>query len=140
MAAVRHNGIPVIMTTEPAAYAYDPDVYEWVPIATGWYLASSPLTEKRTRNKVPADMPLAVIESALMDVWHGGAAGVERPKWWNEALTMGHYENRMRASVLIASEKEYKASLLSYARYLGEEDFRGRAEELVKDLVGPLYA
>ncbi len=63
----------------------------------------------------------------------------DRTKWWDEAMTMGHYEERLRASLLLDSAVEYKTTLLLYAKYLGEGDWRGRAEELVKELMGPIY-
>jgi protein HIRA/HIR1 len=62
-----------------------------------------------------------------------------KPEWWDEAMEMGYLENKMRAAVLFESREEYKVALLKYAQVLGREGFRGRGEELVKELLGPIY-
>ena len=58
---------------------------------------------------------------------------------WKVALTLGHLESRMTAAVLLDSLIEYKTFLSLYAKKLAEEAFRGKAEELVKELLGPVY-
>jgi hypothetical protein len=45
----------------------------------------------------------------------------------------------MKASILLGSADEYKHWLVRYATYLAEQEFVGRAEELLKDLIGPVY-
>lgn len=45
----------------------------------------------------------------------------------------------MHAAKTLESKDEYKTALVAYARRLSEEGFRGKAEELVKELVGPVY-
>lgn len=132
---VSPNGIPVIITSEPSAYAYDLERAEWTSIVSPWWLESSPLTDRHHPRG-----PLADIEQQVMDAWKGRPVdGIEKPEWWNEAIEMGHLENRMRAALLLDSGDEYKYWLLKYATILGKEGFRARAEELIKDLVGPIY-
>ncbi|WWD19490.1 hypothetical protein CI109_103951 [Kwoniella shandongensis] len=128
---VRPNGVPIIQTSEPAAYAYDPTLYEWTNISSAWWAESSPLTNDARGG------PLAEIESAVASVSKGKKRSTE--EWWNETVTMGHYETKLSACLLIESVEEYQHWLVQYVQYLGNEDFLARAEELVKDLVGPIY-
>lgn len=58
---------------------------------------------------------------------------------WKKALTLGHLEARMNAAIVLDSLQEYKSNLVLYAKLLAEEAFRGKAEELVHDLLGPVY-
>ena len=72
------------------------------------------------------------------------AAGVpashkERPTWWNTALTLGHLESKLHAAKVLDSAAEYKQALLVYARKLADEGFRAKAEELIKELFGPVF-
>ena len=55
------------------------------------------------------------------------------------ACEVGHLESRLAASQLLDSPTEYKQALLLYAKRLADEGFRTKAEELVKELCGPLY-
>jgi protein HIRA/HIR1 len=84
--------------------------------------------------------PLADIEqqcrSSLSNVQNGKAA---EPEWWDETQRMGIMGMRIRASELLGSKDEYRYWLLQYATFLGEQEFVGRAEELLKDLIGPMY-
>jgi hypothetical protein len=45
----------------------------------------------------------------------------------------------MKASILLGSADEYKHWLVQYATYLAEQEFVGRAEEFLKELIGPIY-
>jgi len=45
----------------------------------------------------------------------------------------------LQATRVLESPAEYKQALLIYAKRIAEDGFRGKAEELVKELFGPLY-
>lgn len=63
----------------------------------------------------------------------------QRPDWWGPALTLGHLETRMHAARMLESATEYRQALLLYARTMADEGFRGKAEELLRELYGPVY-
>ena len=65
--------------------------------------------------------------------------GKMRPHWWEIAMTLGHLEARMHAAKVLESPQEYRQALLLYAKTIADERFRGKAEELLKDLYGPVY-
>lgn len=54
-------------------------------------------------------------------------------------MTLGHLEARMWACLALeAGGNEFKMYLGMYAKKLGEESFRGKAEELIKELAGSM--
>lgn len=58
---------------------------------------------------------------------------------FHDAVTTGHFESRLAAAQLLDSPAEYKQALLLYAKRLADEGFRAKAEELIKELCGPVY-
>lgn len=70
---------------------------------------------------------------------HVGGDETERPPWWNAAMTLGHLETRMHAARVLESPTEFKQALLVYSKKIADEAFRGKAEELIKELCGPVY-
>jgi protein HIRA/HIR1 len=138
---LRSNGCPIVITSMPAAWAYDSAILGWVQIASAWW-GNSPLNEARTRAS-RASMThigvLAEIEQRVAAGCDGNSSTKEKPKWWKEYMSASHYESRMRACRLLDSKDEYKHWLREYSKLLGEENFRERAEELINELMGPLY-
>ena len=62
-----------------------------------------------------------------------------RPTWWDTAMTLGNLESRMHAARVLGSAPEYRQALLLYAKAIADEGFRGKAEEVLKELYGPVY-
>jgi len=138
---LRPNGCPIIITSAPVAWAYDADVEGWTQIASSWW-GNSPLNEVRTRGSRNSSShigPLAEIEQRIAAASEPENTG-ERPQWWKEYMSAIHYESRLRASRLLDSKDEYKHWLREYSKLLGEENFRERAEDLISDLMGPVYS
>lgn len=139
-AFLRPNGTPILVTSEPAAWAFDRDMGVWTQIAAPWWSAS-PLNENegRTRNgRSTPSGPLADIEAKVAAKGRGTPPD-PKPQWWDESTACGHYETRLHGARLLGSKDEYRHWLKEYAKYLGEEDFRGRAEDVLAELMGPVY-
>ncbi|KAJ7717923.1 hypothetical protein B0H14DRAFT_3521826 [Mycena olivaceomarginata] len=66
-------------------------------------------------------------------------ADKKRPQWWNMAMTLGHLETWMHAARVLESPAEYKQALAQYTKKLADEGYRAKAEELIRDLLGPVY-
>ncbi|GAA5862936.1 hypothetical protein JCM8547_003626 [Rhodosporidiobolus lusitaniae] len=58
---------------------------------------------------------------------------------YRTATTLAHLETRLQAAERLDSPAEYKVFLSQYARRLAEEGLRSKAEELVRELLGPVY-
>jgi len=84
---------------------------------------------------------MASIELSL-PIPAGEEGGEEKAakEWWSEALTLSHLESRIHSCrMLEAGGQEYKQALLVYVKRIADEGFRSKAEEVVKDLCGPVY-
>ena len=136
---VRPNGAPVIITTTPAAYAYKSSNSTWTELTSVWW-QNSPTSEigRSNRSHGPSG-PLGDIEAEVLSLSKASTFPGQNPEWWSEALELGHLETRIRAAELLESKDEYKFWILKYASALGREGFRERADELVKELAGPIY-
>ncbi|TBU58340.1 WD40 repeat-like protein [Dichomitus squalens] len=141
-ATVRPNGAPVIQLSDGVAHSYDASLCVWTKLSEPWWSEGSDAWQGRQRsNNLAMRGPLTVLESAIserMSVDDGRAEKV-RPTWWNAALTLGHLESKLHAAKALDSPAEYKQALLLYAKRIADEGFRGKAEELVKELFGPVY-
>ncbi|KAI0360414.1 WD40 repeat-like protein [Trametes cingulata] len=141
--AVRPNGAPVIQLLDGVAYSYDPLLLAWTKLSEPWWAEGSDAWQGRQRNnnQSAARGPVAVIEGAVSERMAIDNAKAEkvRPAWWNAALTLGHLETKLHAAKALDSPQEYKQALLLYAKRIADEGFRAKAEELVKELFGPVY-
>lgn len=144
-ATIRPNGSPVLLLSDGVAYTYDPAFSAWMKVSEARWGEGSEAWEGKQRSA--SNRPKTVmssIESAIADLdLRNMPASVpqsgEKPPWWNVALTLGHLETRMQAAKILDSPAEYKTNLLHYAKRIADEGFRAKAEELLKELAGPLY-
>ncbi|KAI8986653.1 WD40 repeat-like protein [Trametes punicea] len=141
--AVRPNGAPVIQLSDGVAHSYDPCLLSWIKLSEPWWAEGSDAWQGRQRanNQSAARGPVAIIEGAISErmAVDDGRAEKVRPAWWNAALTLGHLESKLHAAKVLDSPQEYKQALLLYAKRIADEGFRAKAEELVKELFGPVY-
>lgn len=82
---------------------------------------------------------MTVIEGSIASTPDESAAEIPRPSWWSSALTLGHLETKLHSTRLLESPTEYRQALLVYAKKIADEGFRGKAEELIRELFGPVY-
>ncbi|KAG8875668.1 HIR complex subunit, partial [Tulasnella sp. 331] len=142
-ATVRPNGVPIIILSNGTAYTYDTDLASLTKITEARWGAGSDAWEGRQRqNKAVSNKGVvASLEITLSELEAGGGVSfpAERPQWWDAAYTLGHLETRQHAARALDSPAEYKTALLLYAKRIADEGFRAKAEELIKELCGPLY-
>ncbi|KAI0064884.1 WD40 repeat-like protein [Artomyces pyxidatus] len=140
----RPNGSPVLMTTTGVAYSYDANLCTFIKLSESWWAEGSDawISRLRTNNAQPSSRGqpvVATIESAISEQTPPPSGATQRPQWWSTALTLGHLESKLHAAKVLDSSQEYKQILLVYAKKIADEGFRGKAEELVKELFGPVY-
>ncbi|KZT28062.1 WD40 repeat-like protein [Neolentinus lepideus HHB14362 ss-1] len=144
-ASVRPNGAPVIQMSNGVAYSYDCSLSSWVKLSERWWAAGSDAWQGRQRanTQVAARGIVSSIEGELRSPNPGEDGYIEpgqvRPGWWNIALTLGHLETKIHSAKAMDSPQEFKQVLLVYAKKIADEGFRGKAEELIKELFGPVY-
>lgn len=139
---VRTNGTPIINLSSGVAHSYDPSLLAWVRISQGWWADGSDVWPGRQRNSNSSASRgiIALLESGIGELLPDKSLeATERAAWWNAAKTLGHLEERQGAARLLDSPMEFKHSLLLYAKKISDEGFRGKAEELIRELFGPIY-
>ncbi|KAL7283998.1 hypothetical protein ACG7TL_001271 [Trametes sanguinea] len=140
--AVRPNGAPVVQLSDGVTYSYDACLLAWTKLSEPWWAEGSDAWQGRQRTNQSATRgPVAIIEGAITERMGVDSSRAEkvRPAWWNAALTLGHLESKLHAAKSLDSPQEYKQALLLYAKRIADEGFRAKAEELVKELFGPVY-
>jgi len=137
--AARPNGSPMISTTSGVTYSFDGNLCSFVKLSEPWWAEGSDAWSSRHRNSSMQHAVVASIESAISERITPSPGPTLRPTWWTSALTLGHLESRLHAARVLDSRVEYKQILLVYATKIADEGFRNKAEELIKDLFGPVY-
>ncbi|KAF9260575.1 WD40 repeat-like protein [Marasmius fiardii PR-910] len=141
-AMVRPNGIPVVNCSNGSVFSYDPQLSTWVRLSEKWWSEGSDVWQGRQRTNLGGQNTrgvIASIEGSVSAEPDEKVAAKSRPEWWTSALTLGHLETRMHAARLLDSPTEYKQALVLYSKKIADEGFRSKAEELIKDLFGPVY-
>lgn len=148
-ASVRPNGAPLVHLSTGHALSYDSSLMTWVRVGESWWASGSSAWKGRQRtsasvtpggtgNGVVASVEARIAEHISADELATDAEK-PRPTWWGAAMTLGHLESRMHAARVLGSAPEYRQALLVYAKTIADEGFRGKAEELLKELYGPVY-
>ncbi|KAG8949834.1 HIR complex subunit [Tulasnella sp. 419] len=138
---LRPNGAPLIVLSSGEAYSYDTDLYALVKVGDVRWADGSAAWEGRQRaNKaVVSKGVVSSLENSLSELQLQDVKPVQHPNWWETAFTLGHLETRQHAAKILDSPTEFKSAVLLYAKRIADEGFRGKAEELIRDLCGPVY-
>jgi len=135
----RPNGSPIVCVTSGVTYSFDSNLCSFVKLSEPWWAEGSDAWSSRPRNSSTQQAVVASIENAISDRITPSPGTTQRPTWWTSALTLGHLESKLHAARVLESSVEYKQILLVYAKKIADEGFRNKAEELIKDLFGPVY-
>ncbi|KAF9530015.1 transcription corepressor [Crepidotus variabilis] len=141
-ASVRDNGAPVLQCSNGIVYSYDSSLLAFTKLADRWWAeGSDSWPRQRGSNNSQSRGIIATIEVNVANSHDDQLSAAEkpRPNWWSPALTLGHLETRLLAAKALDSPQEYKQAMLMYAKKIADEGFRAKAEELTKELFGPVY-
>jgi protein HIRA/HIR1 len=134
---VYENGAAVITLANGASITWDKDLFAWVRVTESWWRqaqsssSSSSPTRRHGRHSEPGLSPVAASNT------HGGSG--ESQSAFDRALNLGHLETKLHAAKLLGSPIDYSNALMVYAGRLADEGLVERANELVRDLCGPLF-
>ena len=141
--SIRPNGAPILTLSNNTVLSYDGSLLSFIKLSDAWFSQGSSYWKGRQRGNsntesrsVVASIEARITERTQLDP---SLAEIPRPTWWTPAMTLGHLETRMNAARSLDSAAEYKQALLLYAKTIADEGFRGKAEELLKELYGPVY-
>ncbi|KAF8306790.1 WD40 repeat-like protein, partial [Clavulina sp. PMI_390] len=146
-AVLRPNGAPVLLLSNGSAFSYDADMGVWVKVSEPRWAHGSEAWEGKQRasgsNGVMSSLELSIADMDLrnepLPVGLRADAPGQVPHWWGEALTLGHLETKIHGARILDSPIEYKTQLLHYTNKLANEGFAAKAEDLLRELAGPLY-
>lgn len=120
--------------------SYDPALSTWVKLSERWWAEGSDAWQGRRANTQSAGRGiLSAVEGSIGGTPDEAVGDMQRPKWWDTALTLGHLETRLSSTKLLDSPQEYKQAMTMYAKRIADEGFRAKAEELIRELFGPVY-
>ncbi|GAA5888497.1 hypothetical protein JCM16303_002190 [Sporobolomyces ruberrimus] len=165
--ALLPNGTPLIALSSGSTFSYDKDLASWTRVCEPWWSKSNAWEGRRGRyanaSSVAGRGIIRGIEGAVNEIVvddqareDGGDEAMNSDstlttiegetvapqagsKELELALTLAHLETRLRAAEALDSPAEYKTSLLSYTRELAKEGLKSKAEELIRELLGPIY-
>ncbi|KAH7098631.1 WD40 repeat-like protein [Auriculariales sp. MPI-PUGE-AT-0066] len=136
---VRDNGVPVLHLSSGVLLAYNAAMSCWTRVVEPWWSIGSDAVDRR-RSGVQARGPVSELEGRMAGTVQPPEVTIEPGnKWWSAALTLGHLETRIHAAQVLESGSEWKNAVLQYAKRIADESFTAKAEELAKELCGPLY-
>ncbi|KAJ6596673.1 WD40-repeat-containing domain protein [Mycena sp. CBHHK59/15] len=141
-AKVQPSGAAILTCSNGVVYSYDASLLSFVKLTERWWSEGSDVWQARQRsatNPTANRGVLSITEGSVAGNPEDSGADKKRPKWWNMAMTLGHLETRMHSARLLDSPTEYKQALAQYTKKIAEEGFRAKAEELIRDLFGPVY-
>jgi protein HIRA/HIR1 len=123
---VASNGAPIVITSEPAAYAFDPSYNDWRELFTADItLSSAPA--------LSGDRMIATTEQQIRAL-SPSTQHDERDHGPAETLLLNHLYSRVRAAQLLSSRKELESFAEDYAKALDERRLKDRAIELCHEL------
>jgi len=136
---VRDNGVAVLQLSSGVFLAYNASMSCWTRVVEPWWSTGSDAVDRR-RSGVQARGPVSELEGRMASTAPTPEVTIDTGnKWWSAATTLGHLETRIHAAQVLESGLEWKNSVLQYAKRLADEGFLAKAEELAKELCGPLY-
>lgn len=133
---VYDNGAALITLANGSSITWDKDLSAWVRVTETWWRqasgssSSSSPTRRHGRHTDPGLSPIAA---------SSGNPGGEPQTAFDRALNLGHLETKLHAAKLLGSPMDYRNALLVYSERLATEGLVERANELVRDLCGPLF-
>ncbi|KAJ7138434.1 histone transcription regulator 1 [Mycena crocata] len=142
-AKVQAGGAAILTCSNGVVYSYDAALFSFVKLTERWWSEGSDVWQARQRsatNPTANRGVLSITEGSIAGSAESSGADKKRPKFWNVAMTLGHLETRMHSARMLESPMEYKQALAQYTKKLGEEGFKAKAEELIRDLLGPMYS
>ncbi|KAJ7512540.1 histone transcription regulator 1 [Mycena galericulata] len=142
-AKVQPSGAAILTCSGGVVYSYDPALLSFVKLTERWWSEGSDVWQARQRsatNPTANRGVLSITEGSIAGTSETSSADKKRPKWWNLAMTLGHLETRMHSARLLDSPTEYKQALAQYTKKLADEGYKAKAEELIRDLLGPMYS
>ncbi|KAJ7669282.1 histone transcription regulator 1 [Mycena polygramma] len=144
VAKIQPSGAAILTCSSGIVYSYDAALLSFVKLTERWWSEGSDVWQARQRsatNPTANRGVLSLTEGSIAgSLQSSSSANKKRPQWWSLAMTLGHLETRMHSAKLLDSPTEYKQALAQYTKKLADEGYKAKAEDLIRDLIGPMYS
>lgn len=131
------NHAHLFLLSTGTAYIFSPRLSSWLLLSSRWFAHGSLFWESRPPTNVNRGIVAQI--DAVLDEQLDGRRIAQMSQWWSTAMSLGHLEARMHACIeLGANAGEYRVYLHAYAQRLGEEGYRSKAEDLIRELAGTM--
>jgi protein HIRA/HIR1 len=127
-AKIYENGVSLITLSSGISISWDPELSCWVRLNEPWWQQRPPTSSghrPRTAESSAGASQMSPVNT------HSTALAT--------ALSLGALETNLHVSRLLGSKVDYRAALLSYARRLADDNLAERADEIVRELCGPVF-
>lgn len=161
-ARLNSEGRIIITLSNGEGYAYAPQMYCWQRITEVWWavgsqywnttdsgvvdVMSSKKSGEETVNPAAGVIPWMERRTTMETLLRGRAYFLQRLikvllsregfESFESSVSIAHLENRIASALMLGSKEEFKLYLLMYAKRLGAEGLRLKAEELLRTLIG----
>jgi protein HIRA/HIR1 len=159
-ARLNSEGRIMVTLANGDGYAYNPALFAWQRLSEVWWAVGSqywntmdtsignldpsskgttvsqgviPYLEKQTTNEM-----LVRGRAYFMQRLIKALLPREGYETLESSISIGHLENRLAAAMMLGSKNEFQTYLYMYARRLGPEGLKLKAEELLRGLLGSL--
>lgn len=128
LAKIYDNGVSLITFTSGTSIAWDQSLGAWVRLAEHWWHQQPPPSRRSSRPSDPSQSPTSGSRRSAVE---------ESPL--GTALALGSLETRLHAARILGNPSEYRTALMVYAAKLADDGLADRADELVRELCGPVF-
>lgn len=156
-ARLNSEGKIVVSLSNGDGYSYNPSFFTWQRLSEVWWAVGSqywnsadssvrdvsneskkavsegvvPFLEKNTTNEMLVRGRAYFTQRLIKTL-----INKEGYEALESAISIGHLENRLAAAMMLGSKSDFKTYLYMYARRLGPEGLKIKAEELLRGLFG----
>lgn len=127
LAKIYDNGASLITFISGTSIAWDQNLGAWVRLAELWWHQQPP-PRRSSRASDPSVSPTSPSRRSTVEESPLGAA-----------LALGSLETRLHAARILGSPSDYRTALMMYTSKLADDSLADRADELVRELCGPVF-
>lgn len=164
-ARLNSEGRIVVCLTNGDGYAYSPQLYTWQRLSEAWWAVGSQYwnttdmsvvaLKRPNKNQKTSEESRAVSAGIIpflercttnVTLLAGRAYFLQRLfkalisregfEGFESGVAIAHLENRVNTALMLGAKDEFKIYLLMYVKRLGAEGLRGKAEELLRTILG----
>ncbi|EER39909.1 histone transcription regulator slm9 [Histoplasma capsulatum H143] len=136
-ARLNSEGRVIVTLSNGDGYSYSPALYAWQRMSEGWWAVGSQYWN--TKYSTVGDLQGIITSSP-------SAAGALRVllsregfEGFEAGVSVAHLENRVAAALALGAKEEFRLYLSMYAKRLGAEGAKMKAEELLEGLLGGIF-